>query len=51
MLYGLDINIIGDILKKSVELYLNFTENNFEFLVKAAMGISRCKHDEDASYM
>jgi hypothetical protein len=51
MLIGLDINCVGDILNKSVELYLNFTETNFEFLVKAAMGISRCMHDEDASYM
>jgi hypothetical protein len=51
MLIGLDINCVGDILNKAVELYLNFTETNFEFLVKAAMGISRCMHDEDANYM
>jgi hypothetical protein len=51
MLIGLGINCVGDILSKAVELYLNFTETNFEFLVKAAMGISKCMHDEDTSYM
>jgi DNA polymerase kappa len=44
-LIGLGINTIEDILLKAPELYINFTENNFEFLVKAAMGISRCFHD------
>ncbi len=51
MLMGLGIITVEDIVVKAPELYLNFTENNFEFLVKAAMGISRCVHDEDSGQM
>lgn len=32
-----------------VEIYLNFSETFFEFIVKASMGISRNKHELAAS--
>eukprot|EP00347_Sterkiella_histriomuscorum_P000280 403376484 len=48
VLIGLDINTCDEILKKAADIYINFTETAFEFLVKAAMGISRCSHDDDS---
>ena len=47
-LIGLGIKTVEDILAHAPELFINYTENAFEFLLKAAMGISRCSHEEDA---
>ena len=51
ILIGLGINTVEEILQFAPDIYINFTENAFEFLVKAAMGISRCTHDEEAGLM
>ena len=51
VLIGLGINTCSDILEKALDIYINFTENAFEFLVKAAMGISRCTHEDDAGLL
>ncbi len=48
---GLGINTCKDILEKAADIYINFTENAFEFLVKASMGISRCNHEDDAGLL
>jgi len=48
ILYGLGILNCQEILEKAIEIYINFTENSFEFLLKAAMGISRSVHEDDA---
>lgn len=34
-------------LEKATEIYLNFTEKSFEFLIKAAMGIGWSSHLDD----
>jgi DNA polymerase kappa len=47
ILIGLGINNCQEIIDKAIDIYLNFTEKSFEFLVKAAMGISRCYHQEE----
>ena len=51
ILIGLDVNTCEDILTKAADIYINFTENAFEFLVKAAMGISRCNHEDDTGML
>jgi hypothetical protein len=33
-------------IDKATEIYLNFTENVFEFLIKSAMGIGKTVHDD-----
>ena len=47
ILIGLDINTCDNILAKAADIFINLTENAFEFLVKAAMGIARCTHEDD----
>jgi len=41
-LAGLEVYSCQDILEKATELFINVSENQFEFLVKAALGIARC---------
>ena len=39
----------ADVKDHLVEVYLNFSENFYEFLSKASIGISRNRHEDDAS--
>ncbi len=43
---GLQIYTCQDMIDKATEIYLNFTENVFEFLIKSAMGIGKTAHDD-----
>jgi DNA polymerase kappa len=43
---GLQIYTCQDMIDKATEIYLNFTENVFEFLIKSAMGIGKTVHDD-----
>ncbi|CDW83427.1 dna polymerase iv kappa [Stylonychia lemnae] len=43
---GLGIFTCKDIVTKGREIYINFTENVFDFLVKSALGIGKNLHDE-----
>lgn len=47
LLIGLGITTCKKIYDNALDIFLNFSEKTFEFLVRAAMGISRCKHQED----
>ncbi len=33
-------------MDKAIDIYINFTENAFEFLLKSAMGIAKNTHEE-----
>lgn len=44
-LAGLGIVTCSDVLKKAPEIYTCFNQNQFEFLLKASLGISRCQHE------
>ncbi|CDW79370.1 dna polymerase iv kappa [Stylonychia lemnae] len=46
ILLGMGIQTCEDVMTKSIDIYINFTENAFDFLVKSAMGIARNTHDE-----
>lgn len=46
ILIGMDIVKCSDIVDKAVDIYINFTENAFEFLLKSALGISKNTHDD-----
>ena len=43
---GLGIFKCKDIVTKAREIYINFTENVFDFLMKSALGIGKNLHDE-----
>ncbi len=38
---GFEIFKCGDIIAKGREIYINFTENVFDFLIKSALGIGK----------
>ena len=42
------IKTCSDVLDKAVDIYINFTENAFDFLVKSAIGIARNTHEESS---
>jgi DNA polymerase kappa len=44
ILSGLNIYTCKDLVEKATEVYVTFTEWAFEFLVKCALGISKCIH-------
>lgn len=46
LLFGLGVHSCEDILNKKREIKICFTENSFEFFIKAALGISRCYHEK-----
>ena len=46
ILLGMGINICQDIIDKAVDIYINFTENAFDFLIKSALGIAKNVHDD-----
>ncbi len=48
MLAGMEIQTCQHIYEKATEIYLCLSEHQFEFLVKASLGISRQTHDESA---
>lgn len=43
----LGINKCGDVKGKLMHLFLNFSENVFEFLAKASLGIAKTQHEKD----
>ena len=48
ILAGLNIYSCKDLIEKATEVYVTFTEYAFEFLIKCALGISRCIHEAEA---
>lgn len=46
---GLGIDHVPDILEKAVDVSVNFTNNATDFLIRAALGVSKTRHDTDAS--
>ena len=36
----------GDISSKATEIFINFTENAFDFLIRASFGIAKNTHEE-----
>ena len=46
ILLGMGIEKCGDIVDKAVDIYINFTENAFDFLLKSALGIAKNTHEE-----
>jgi DNA polymerase kappa len=46
ILNGLGISNCGDIISKAPEIFVNFTENAFAFLMQCALGVSRCVHEQ-----
>eukprot|EP00347_Sterkiella_histriomuscorum_P000041 403377409 len=46
ILLGMNIKTCSDVIDKAVDIYINFTENAFDFLVKSAIGIARNTHEE-----
>lgn len=51
ILAGLNIFYCKDLVEKATEVYVTFTEWAYEFLVKAALGISRVMHEHDKDGM
>ena len=49
ILAGLNIYNCKDLIEKATEVYVTFTEYAFEFLIKCALGISRCIHEHNNS--
>ena len=47
ILAGLNIYSCKDLIEKATEVYVTFTEYAFEFLIKSALGISRCIHEHN----
>jgi nucleotidyltransferase/DNA polymerase involved in DNA repair len=46
ILLGMGIEKCGQILNKAIDIYINFTENAFEFLLKSGLGIAKNTHDD-----
>lgn len=46
ILLGMDIKNCDDALDKAVNVYVNFTENAFDFLMRACMGIAKNIHED-----
>lgn len=43
---GLGIQYCSDLVDKAAEIFINFTENAFEFLMKSALGIGKVEHED-----
>ena len=46
ILLGMGIKLCSDVIDKAMDIYINFTENAFDFLIKSALGIAKNTHDE-----
>ena len=46
ILGGLDIYTCRDLLNKAAEIYINFTEKAFDFLVRSALGLGKNVHEK-----
>lgn len=46
ILSGLNIYSCYDLVEKATEVFVTFTDFAFEFLVKSALGIARCVHED-----
>jgi hypothetical protein len=44
-LVGLDYKICADIIKRSTDLKIAFSDNSFEFFLSSALGIARSYHE------
>jgi hypothetical protein len=42
----MDIYTCQDVMNKAMDLYINFTENAFEFMIKSALGIAKNIHED-----
>lgn len=40
------IYLCKDVMDKTTDIYINFTENAFDFLVKSSMGIAKILHED-----
>jgi len=45
LLAGIGVNSCPDIIEKAAEIFCCVSEHQFEFLVKASLGISRREHE------
>jgi len=45
ILNGMGINYCQDLIDKCTEVFVNYSSNAFEFLMKAGMGIYRTVHE------
>lgn len=45
ILGGLNIFTCKDLLDKATEIYINFTEKAFDFLVRSALGVGGNQHE------
>ena len=46
ILLGMGITQCNDIVDKDIDIYINFSENAFDFLLKSAMGLSKNTHED-----
>jgi len=46
ILRGLGIETCGDIRRQAIMVWLNFTENAFEFMLKCSYGVYKAFHDD-----
>jgi DNA polymerase kappa len=46
ILGGLEIYTCRDLLDKAAEIYINFTERAFDFLVRSALGLGKNEHEK-----
>jgi hypothetical protein len=42
----MEIEKCSDIMDKAIDIYINFTENAFEFLIRSCLGIAKNTHEE-----
>jgi|LauGreDrversion4_2_1035121.scaffolds.fasta_scaffold226698_4 DNA polymerase kappa len=49
ILSGLGIVKCKDVIEKAAEIFINFTENAFDFLMKASHGLAKNTHDPNVS--
>jgi len=45
-LSGIGILTCSDAISKAAEIYINFTENAFDFMMRACMGIAKDIHED-----
>jgi DNA polymerase kappa len=46
ILLGMGIEMCSAIIEKAIDIYINFTENAFEYLIKSGLGIAKNTHED-----
>jgi len=46
ILLGMGIEKCEQVIEKAIDIFINFTENAFEFLIKSALGVAKSHHDD-----